>query len=208
MESLSGAEWEEAFGAANETPSKQRVPRWMRLLTAVTVVAMLVSAAPSIVTAIRQIGNISEPEQVRAHALERAAGSEFGWLVSDVVVESIADPSIGGSVSNDPPDGIIKIDRRSWDRSALDQVVTHEIGHLLEFAMYNAAAGEVVRGGITREAWAECAAVAAGERSLDSEGNSEEYRCTPSEFEVFVEAVDALTELCRPWDEPECRTVG
>ncbi|MEE9414647.1 MAG: hypothetical protein V3V01_05130 [Acidimicrobiales bacterium] len=207
MESLSGEEWEEIFGAKNQTPSSTRIPGWVRLLTAITVIAMLVSAAPSALTAIRQIGNISEPEEIRAHALERAEESEYGWLVADVLVTSIADPSIGGSVSSDPPDGVIKIDHRSWDRSALDEVVTHEIGHLLEFAMSGAQSASVVRGGITREAWAECAAVAASERSLDRDGETAEYRCTPTEFEAFSQAVDEVTELCRGWGEPECRSI-
>ncbi len=212
LNALTDDEWDDLFGddpdsAPNDGP--RRFPLWAKVATGLAVVAMLLSAVPGAVTFVRQLDDVDQPEQIRAEAQDFAADARWGWLVSRVLISDLEPANVGARVRTNPGDGIVEIDNRSWDLSDLDETMAHEIGHLLDFALYaNPSAlepGRQVRGGLEQEVWAECAAVFVGERSLDGEGAEQEYRCRPSELAVFEAEIALVDMVCRPWDEPECR---
>lgn len=202
---------DEEFWAAFEVPDDYvpRVP-WYRktakLIAAVCVLGMLTTGA--LIPWgdwIDSIDNVSEPVEILAIADEIVDESPYGWLVTDVRVRDIPDSTTGGFVISSPPDGIITLDWTHWDPDELRSTVTHEIGHLLDFAAYR---GPNRRDGLGSEPWAECAAVDAGYRRTDSGIGDTAYHCTPTELDQYRFSVSLLGEVCRPWGEPECRTVA
>ena len=152
--------------------------------------------------------SLNDAPEIRAAALERVAESEWGWLASEIVIVPIEEPRVGAFVTNNPPDGIIQIDLRPWGPERLDRLVDHELGHLLDFAVWGAVGADERRGGISSEAWAECAAVVAGTRLLDTTDVVGEYHCYADELEVYEAEVASLIEVCARWGERECRTLG
>lgn len=211
MNALTEDEWEDLFGDGPDGPSttdinERKVPLWAKAVAVIAAAAMVISAVPGLVQWVREIGAIKEPIDIVAAAEEYVETSEFGWLVSEVQIASLGEPNIAAYVLRNPPDGVIILDDRAWQRGDLDETMSHEIGHLLDFAIWPRGRGDL-RGGLEAEVWAECAAVAAGERSLDGSRDNERYRCRPSEFEVFEEqmVLARAAGICRSWDEPECR---
>ncbi len=207
LNALTEQEWEELFGEPDDhdgEAARRKAPLWGKLVVAIVAAAMVLSAVPGLVTWVRDIGAIRDPIDIVAHAEGYVASSEFGWLVSEVQIAALGEPNIAAFVMRNPADGVIILDDRPWQRGDLDETMAHEIGHLLDFAVYPGGQGNL-RGGIGSEAWAECAAVSAGERRLDGEGDDDEYRCRPSELAVFEAEMAAATTICRPWGTPECR---
>lgn len=203
---FSDDEYAEFFGTDEiESAPKRRIGRRARLVGAVAAVAMLAGTATVLIDAIGQFATIDEPAEIRQHSLDRIAESRWGWLASDVVVVAIPEPEVGARVTNNPPDGIITIDRRNWNGDRLDRLVEHELGHLLDFAVWGDAPRDDRRNGLASEAWAECAAVAAGTRRVDGRNADERYHCYPEEFEIYQETVAGLDEVCSRWATPECR---
>ena len=207
--SFTPEEFDEYFGDSvpisdDDAPRSRR--RWARLIGVVAAVAMLAGTAAVLVDAIRNFASIREPAEIRSHAFERIDESPWGWLATDVVVVDIPEPNVGARVTNNPPDGIITIDRRNWSGGRLDRLVDHELGHLLDFAVWGSGDPDR-RGGLGSEPWAECAAVEAGTRSVDRGDADERYHCFADEIEIYRKTVDSLDEVCRSWGEPECRAV-
>ncbi|MGI9608179.1 MAG: hypothetical protein ACR2P0_18755 [Acidimicrobiales bacterium] len=210
---LSPEEWQIHFGdqlATSRPDGRRPVGRSVRILGVIVALAMIAGTIAFLVDQIVNRAELAEPADVRSHAAGRVAESPWGFLASDIVVVPIVNPDVGGRVENSPPDGVIQIDRRSWNRDRLDRLVDHELGHLLEFAVWgdrsvgNSApnVGER-RGGLESEAWAECAAVDAGTRRVDGNNADERYHCRSDELETFrtvVAAIVATGELCVPWE--------
>jgi len=218
---FSEEEWEELFGDhASIEPTPKR--RWVRFLGITIAVAMLATGASAAFDLWRDRNLIRSPESIQVAAEERVAEAEFGWLVSAVVVEPI-NIEVGAFVRNNPADGIIHVSTRGWQPDDLRETIDHEIGHLIDFAVYNDArpdpeditdTGRRVgsengerRGGLESEVWAECYAVSTGERRLDPASDDQIYRCTPDEFEILEAEMASLTQVCKAWGEPECRDV-
>jgi len=132
--------------------------------------------------------------------------SRWGWLVDGLAVVDIPAPRVGAFVTNNPPDGLIQIDRRPWTEDRLDELMDHEIGHLLDFALWGRSS-EGRRNGLASEAWAECAAVDAGTRRTDAVDPGGEYHCFDDELVRYREAIAQITEVCKTWGDFECRVV-
>ncbi len=208
--SFTPEEFEEYFGdpkvpADDERPRRRR--RWARVVATIAATAMLAGTATLLVDAIRNFASIREPIEIRSHALERIAESPWGWLATDVVIVDIPEPDVGARVTNNPPDGIITIDRRNWSSGRLDRLIDHELGHLIDFAIWGSGAPDR-RGGLGSEPWAECAAVEAGTRSIDRGDADERYHCFADELDTYRQTLASLDEVCRRWGEPECRSVA
>ncbi len=189
------------------------VPRtpWYRKtarLFAVLIVAGLIATGALIPWGelIDRLDNVSEPSEILAVADEVVAESPYGWLVTDVRVRDIPDSTTGGFVLNNPPDGVITLDRIGWDPQEVRSTVAHEIGHLIDFAAYNDLPER--RDGLGSEAWAECAAVDAGFRRADGGVGDTAYHCTADELEQYRFSMSLLGEICRPWGTPECRPIA
>ena len=204
---LTDEEWDDVFNNPDDEIVPRGVPRWARLLGWVAALAMLISSFAIVVNAAQSFFRISEPIDILTAARDYTESSDWGWLVSDIKVAVIDAPSVGAFVTNNPPDGVITVDLWGWDAGRLDELMAHEIGHLIEFAAYPPGTANI-RGGLEREVWAECAAVWAGERSTDGDGETEEYRCTRPELAVFESEMLSMTEVCRPWGVPECRAIA
>jgi len=186
---------------------ERRISPWTRVVAAFVAGVMLLGTAAFLVDQVVNRAQLHEPAEIRTDAAERVAQSRWGWLVTDIVVVPIAEPRVGGRVTNSPADGIIQIDLRAWNENRLDRLIDHEIGHLLDFAVWGD--GEPNRrGGLESEAWAECASVAAKTRRTDGERADERYRCTTDQLEIYEKTVASFTEVCRRWGEPECRSVN
>lgn len=198
-------ELEEFFSERVEPRGRRRIPRWARAIGLIAALAMLAGTVTVLVDGIRNFAQLHEPAEIRDHALERVGESRWGWLVSDVVVVQIADPNVGARVTSSPPDGIVQVDLRAWNKDRLDELIDHEIGHLVDFAVWGRAPAADRRGGLASEPWAECAAVSAGSRSLDSARADDVYHCFADELAIFEAEIASLTEVCRSWGTPECR---
>ncbi len=188
---------------------RRRVPAWLSVLGVLLAVAMLAGYFGDLVTGIQTSPSIREPADIRAFALDEIASSPWGWLASDVVVRDLEEPRVGAYVTNAPPDGIITVDLRPWNEDRLDELIDHELGHLVDFAVWGLRGDspEGRRGGLRSEAWAECSAVGAGTRRVDQRDPDTEYHCFANEFEVWEQTMSAIDEICRPWGPPECRPV-
>ena len=217
---LTDEEWDDYFGESVAVEPRGRRP-WVRILGFVLVGLMMATGAPAAFNLWRDRNIIRSPESVELAALERVEESPWGWLVTNVVVQPNR-AEIGAFVRNNPPDGVIHITTNAWQPDDLRETVDHEIGHLLDFAIYSNVApdpGEITdtgepvqarrerRGGLESEVWAECYAVSTGERGLDPSDADQQYRCTPEEFEIHLTEMEAVTEVCRPWGQtrPVCR---
>lgn len=202
-------EFAEYFGTpARPTEERRRIPLWARLAGLFVALAMIVGSGNFLITEIRDFASLNDAQEIRAAALERVADSEWGWLASEIVIVPIEEPRVGAFVTNNPPDGIIQIDLRPWGPERLDRLVDHELGHLLDFAVWGAVGAGERRGGISSEAWAECAAVDAGTRLLDTTEVVGEYHCYADELQVYETEVASLIEVCARWGARECRTLG
>ncbi len=216
INALTEEEWDELFGdgastipdddGTNGSSRSKRVPLWAKAAAVLASAAMILSAVPGLVQWVREIGAIKDPIEIVAQAEKYVQTSEFGWLVSEVQIASLGEPNIAAYVLRNPADGVIILDDRAWQVDDLNETMAHEIGHLLDFAVWPGGQGNL-RGGLESEAWAECAAVDAGERRLDGSRDNDEYRCRPDELEIFQAEMAAARRagICRPWDEPECR---
>lgn len=217
---LTDEEWEDYFGESAAVEAKPK-RRWVRIVGFAVAVLMIATGAPAAVNLWRDRNLIRSPDSVQIAAMERVEESPWGWLVTDVVVRPNR-ATIGAFVTNNPPDGVIYITTNAWQPDDLRETVDHEIGHLLDFAIYNNAAPDAQdttdtgrvqepsgerRGGLESEVWAECYAVSTGERGLDPGDADQQYRCTPDELEIHLAEMAAVTEVCRPWGQsrPVCR---
>lgn len=204
---LTDEEWEATFNDPADRPAKRRLPRWARAAAWLAAVAMLVSSMTVLVNVVQNIRQTSQPDDIVAAGRSYADQSEWGWLVSDVVVRAIEEPSVGAFVRNNPADGVIHVDLRGWWPNRLDRLMAHEIGHLIDFAAYPPGHPNP-RGGLEREVWAECASVSVGLRSLDDADFAEEYRCSAADLAVFEAEMATFTEVCAEYGPDPCRRVG
>ena len=149
--------------------------------------------------------DIREPADIEAAAWNRVNESPYGWLVSEIRVVPIQDGRVGAFVTNNPPDGIIQIDLRPWDQDRLDELMDHEMGHLLDFALWEPSDPNR-KGGLGTEAWAECAAVDSGTRLTDPRDPGGEYHCFPGELEIYETTLSEITEVCARWGTRQCRS--
>lgn len=208
MTDFTDEEYDEYFGEPAEplAPRGKRLPRWARpiglFITAVMFAGGIASLANEVITR----PTIREPIDIEAQAWDRVEVSQWGWLVDDIRVVDIPAPRVGAFVTNNPPDGLIQIDRRPWTEDRLDELMDHEVGHLLDFAVWGTSS-EGRRNGLASEAWAECAAVFAGTRRVDAIDPGGEYHCFDDEFALFEEAMTELSEVCKTWGDRECRVV-
>lgn len=147
-------------------------------------------------------------EQVEIEAQAWVDESPWGWLVTRLIVQTIERPEIGAYVFEGRRNGVIYLDQRSWERAELEQTMAHEVGHLIEFSAYRDVPEIARRGGLESEAWAECAAVFQGERKLDGSRASQQYRCTPAEYDVFVAEMESFTEICRTYRDTLCVAIA
>jgi len=199
-------EFEEYFGGDHEPlePKSRRLPIWARLLGFLVAGAMAVGGMLNLADTVRTTPDVRDPFEIESTAWEMVADSEYGWLVSDILIRPILDPNVGAFVTNNPPDGVIHIDERPWRIERLEELMDHEIGHLLDFALWEPRDPNR-KGGLGTEAWAECAAVDAGTRRIDPRDPGGEYHCFEDEFDTYRATLAEITELCARWDERECR---
>ena len=202
-------EFEDYFGGDYEplAPKSRRIPMWARFLGLFVVLAMSTGGLLNLADTVRTIPDVRDPVEIEAAAWDRVAESEHGWLVSDIVIRQIPEPNVGAFVTNNPPDGVIHIDWRPWRLERLDELMDHEIGHLLDFALWEPADPDR-QGGLGTEAWAECAAVDAGTRRTDPRETGTEYHCLADEFAAYQATLGDVTEVCSRWGQMECRPLG
>jgi len=153
-----------------------------------------------------RLDNVSEVDEILLVADEVVAESPYGWLVTDVIVRDIPDSTTGAFVRSSPPDGIITLDKIGWDPEELRSTVSHEIGHLIDFAAYGSQLER--RDGLPSEVFAECAAVDAGFRRLDSSPGDTEYHCTETQLEQYQFAISKLGEICKTWGDRACEAIA
>lgn len=199
-------EYEEFFGAHEPHPAQRKVPRWARVIGTFIAVVMLAGGIASLANEILTRPTIREPLDIEAQAWSRIDESPWGWLVDGIVVVAIDEPRVGAFVTNNPPDGVIQIDRRPWSSERLDELMDHELGHLIDFALWGRTS-EGRRNGLGIEAWAECAAVDAGTRRTDARDPGDEYHCFADELVLFREAMAEVSEICKRWGDLECRSL-
>ena len=200
-------EFAEYFGTpARDNDEPRRTPIWARLIGAIAALAMLAGTITILVDAIGDFASINDAGEIREAALDRVDESPWGFLVSEVIIVPIPEPRIGAFVTNNPPDGIVQIDLRPWSPDRLDRLVDHEIGHLVDFAVWGRAPAAERRGGLSTAAWAECAAVAAGTRQIDTVVVEGEYHCYADEAVVHDAEMASITEICTRWGERICST--
>ena len=199
-------EFEELFAAPVEplAPRSQRLGRGPRWLGYFVAVALGLGGVLALTNNVRSSPDFRTPVEIEAAAWREVAGSPIGWLVEDLVITEIEQPNVGAFVTNNPPDGVIRIDLRPWNAERLDELMDHEIGHLLDFALWEPSAAER-NGGLGTEAWAECAAVDAGTRFADARDPGGEYHCLDAEYELFRSTLDPVDEVCKRWGDRECR---
>jgi|GEM_PF-3271241 len=154
---------------------------------------------------VRTNPDIREPAAIEDAAWEQVQDSPLGWLVEDILIVPIPEGRVGAFVTNNPPDGIITLDLRPWTTNALDELIDHEIGHLLDFALWEP--GDPNRkGGLGTEAWAECAAVDAGTRRVDPRDPGGEYHCFEDELAIYQATLANVSQVCKRWGDRECRS--
>lgn len=202
-------EYEELFGGDYEplAPKSRRIPWWARFLGLFVAAAMGTGGLLNLADNVRTIPDVRFPADIEAAAWERVAESEHGWLVADIEIRQIPEPNIGAFVTNNPPDGVIVVDERPWRLERLDELMDHEIGHLLDFALWEPSDPDR-QGGLGTEAWAECAAVDAGTRRTDPRDTGTEYHCLDDEFASYQATLGDVTEVCARWGSMECRPLA
>ena len=201
-------EFREFFGSTPTEPLEprsSRLPGGARILGYFVALAMALGGALSLTDAVITNPDIREADEIEAAAWSRVNESPFGFLVSEIRVVPILDGRVGAFVTNNPPDGIIQIDFRPWTQDRLDELMDHEIGHLVDFALWEPNDPDR-KNGLGTEAWAECAAVDAGTRQTDPRDPGGEYHCFPAELEIYEATLAEVTEICARWGSGECRT--
>jgi len=206
MTDFTDDEYVDFFEDHEPLPAQRRVPRWARVLGIFVAVVMFAGGVASLANEILTRPTIREPLDIEEQAWSRVDESQWGWLVDGIVVVAIEKPRVGAFVTNNPPDGVIQIDRRPWTADRLDELMDHEMGHLIDFALWGAVS-EGRRNGLGGEAWAECAAVEAGTRRTDAQDPGDEYHCFPEELVLFQEAMAEVSEICKTWGDRECRSL-
>lgn len=185
---------DEWFLDDEDLPPRPR-PRWIRWIAALAVVAVLaggISAGFGALGTFRQVHS----EAVAVEAEKWIEESPWGFIVDQVVVTTIAQSEVGAYVIEGRRAGIIFLDQRSWERADMEQTLAHEIGHLIDFALWPDN-GPDRRGGLESEVWAECSAVAQGERSTDGRFNNDTYRCRADELAVYEQEMQKVNEVCQ-----------
>lgn len=207
-ELFTNEEYEEYFGGDYEplAPKSRRLPLGVKLLGYFVALAMGVGGLLTLGDALATTPDVREPLDIEQAAWDRVAESDYGWLVEDIVIRPILDPAIGAFVTNNPPDGIIHIDERPWQTERLNELMDHEIGHLLDFALWEPR-DPLRKGGLETEVWAECAAVVAGTRRVDPRTPGGEYHCVERELAAYVSTLAEVTEVCARWADRECQQV-
>lgn len=201
-------EYREFFGPQQTEPlgpRSRRLPRRIRLLGIFVAMAMALGGAFALTDAVITNPDIREAADIEAAAWNRVNESPYGWLVSEIRVFPIDNGRVGAFVTNNPPDGVITIDFRPWNQDRLDELMDHEMGHLLDFALWEP--GDPDRqGGLGTEPWAECSAVDAGTRLTDPRDPGGQYHCFPDELEIYESTLAEVTEVCARWGTRQCRT--
>lgn len=187
------------------TPRSRRLPRWIRMIGLFVAGAMALGGVFSLTDAIITNPDIREPADIEAAAWDRVNESPYGFLVSDIRVIVIDEPRVAAFVTNNPPDGVVQIDLRPWREERLIELMDHEMGHLLDFALWEPSDPDR-KNGLGTEAWAECAAVDAGTRPTDPRDPGGEYHCFDDELDTYREALAQVTEVCLRWGSGECRS--
>ena len=200
-------EYEEFFGPPSEPRLRRTLSRRVRFLGLFIAAAMLAGGLLTLVDSVRTNPDIREPAAIEAEAWRHVGESELGWLVEDILIVPILEPRVGAFVTNNPPDGVIQIDLRPWTERGLEELMDHEIGHLLDFAIWEPADPDR-KNGLGTEAWAECAAVDAGSRRVDPRDPGGEYHCFDDELIAYRAALSALNEVCTRWGRRECRSLS
>lgn len=200
-------EYEEFFGPPGEPRGSRTLSRRVRVLGFFIAGAMLAGGLLTLVDSVRTNPDIREPAAIEAEAWRLVGESDLGWLVEDIRIVPILEPRVGAFVTNNPPDGIIQIDLRPWTDSGLEELMDHEIGHLLDFAIWEPG-DDGRKNGLGTEAWAECAAVDAGSRRIDPRDPGGEYHCFDDELIVYRAGLSAVNEVCARWGRRECRKLG
>ncbi|MFT7476569.1 MAG: hypothetical protein ACI81L_003526 [Verrucomicrobiales bacterium] len=200
-------EYEEFFGAPGEPRVRRTLSRRVRILGLFIAGAMLAGGLLTLVNNVRTNPDIREPAAIEATAWELVGESSLGWLVENIRIVPIPEPRVGAFVTNNPPDGIIQIDLRPWTDEGLEELMDHEIGHLLDFAIWEPTDPDR-KNGLGTEAWAECAAVDAGSRRIDPRDPGGEYHCFDDELIIYRAALSAVKEVCTRWGDRDCRSLA
>lgn len=202
-------QYEEFFGGPQEplAPKSTRLPWGARALGLFVALAMGAGGLFGLFDLLASTPDVRTPAEIEAAAWERVGESEHGWLVADIVIAQIPEPLVGARVTSNPADGIVTVDERPWTNERLDELMDHEIGHLLDFALWERGDPER-KGGLGTEAWAECAAVDAGTRRTDPRDPGGEYHCFDDEFDTYLNALNEFTEVCVRWGNGECRPLA
>lgn len=182
-----------------------RINTPLRVLGLVVAAAMLAGSLTIIVDQIKDFASLNNETEIRERGLDRIADSTWGWLAADVQIDSIPEPRIGGFVRNDPPNGVIFVDLRPWSPDRLDELIDHELGHLLDYALWNEGGVGERRGGLDSEVWAECSAVVNGTRRIDPGPVDSEYHCYADELATYEATMAQVDEVCKTWGIIECR---
>lgn len=201
-------QYEEYFGSSREPLASKgsRLPWWARFVGLFVAGAMALGGVLALVDNVRTNPDIRDPADIEEVAWEQVRGSAYGWLVEEILIVPISEPRVGAFVTNNPPDGIITVDLRPWTTDGLDELMDHEIGHLLDFALWAPLDAER-KGGLGTEAWAECAAVDAGTRRTDPRDPGGEYHCFDEELVTYRATLATITEVCKRWGDNECRSL-
>jgi hypothetical protein len=199
-------EFEEYFGRDEPLPRERKLPRWARVTGILIAIVMFAGGIASLVNELVNRPDVREPIDIAEQSWSRVDDSPWGWLVDDIVVVTIDEPRVGAFVTNNPPNGVIQVDRRPWTVEKLDELMHHEMGHLMDFALWGSSS-EGRRNGLASEAWAECAAVDAGTRRTDAQDPGGEYHCFEDELELFQEEIAQMGQICKTWGDLECRTL-
>ncbi len=202
-------QYEEYFGTSSEplAPKSRRIPWWARFVGLFVAGAMALGGVLALVDNVRTNPDIRDPAAIEAAAWEEVNASPLGWLVEDILIFPIPEGRVGAFVTNNPPDGVITIDLRPWTADGLDELMDHEIGHLLDFALWEPRDPNR-KGGLGTEAWAECAAVDAGTRRVDPRDPGGEYHCFDDELATYRATLSTVSEVCKRWADRECRSLA
>lgn len=82
-------------------PRSARLGRPARLLGLFVALAMVSGGLFGLINSVITSPDLRDPIEIEAAAWARAAQSEFGWLVEDIVIEPIDAPRVGGFVTKD-----------------------------------------------------------------------------------------------------------
>lgn len=203
-------EYRDFFGPEREEPlppKSRRLSFTVRLLGLFVAVAMASGGAFALFDGILEPATLRDVSEIEGAAWARVSESPYGFLVTDIRVIPIPEGNIAAFVTNNPPDGIISLDFRPFSEDRMRELMDHEIGHLVDFALWEPQDPERTAG-LGTEAWAECAAVDAGTRRIDGFDPGGEYHCFADELETFEDTLANVTEICARWGARECRSAA